>query len=481
MATENNPPGSPPGQRRRRPPPTIDLKAKEIPTEPVPQPQSESATPVETTSEPPVPAEAAPAAAVPEEPAGASTGRDDVAETQVAESPAGSGHGMGEGPPEPPPPWPESRPPLPWPVIGAALGSVAAVLVLFLALWWLGAFSPPDTAELERKIAALETQLRAVAARPAPAPDGRALSDLTARIDAAEQATRRLAELEARIARAETAAAAPRAPAADPTLASRLAGLDATVKALNDGLAELRKRAEENSAAVRDTASRAAAAESAARAPDPVARDEIDTLTSRIAAIETTLKSFEQRRAAEAGRDRAARFAVAAALLRVAVERGEPYPAELAAVKALGADAALVQPLESFAEKGLPSAETLARALGGIASAMQVAASAPSREAGLIDRLQANAERLVRIRPVNETAGDDGAAVIARAEAKAKRGDLAGARAELAQLPERARAPAQSWIRQSETRAAALDAARRLSAGALAALGDTAPAAKDQQ
>ena len=36
------------------------------------------------------------------------------------------------------------------------------------------------------------------------------------------------------------------------------------------------------------------------------------------------------------------------------------------------------------------------------------------REGGFLDRLQANAERLVRVRPVNEPAGEDTSAVVTR-------------------------------------------------------------------
>ena len=138
------------------------------------------------------------------------------------------------------------------------------------------------------------------------------------------------------------------------------------------------------------------------------------------------------------------------------------------------ADAALLKPLEPFSEKGLPSSDALARELSRLAPAMQSAASAP-REGGLMDRLQANAERLVRIRPVNETTGDDPAAVVSRAEAKAQRGDLGGARADLAKLPEPARQPASDWMKQSEMRVAAIEAARKLATNALDALSKATP------
>ena len=76
----------------------------------------------------------------------------------------------------------------------------------------------------------------------------------------------------------------------------------------------------------------------------------------------------------------------------------------------------------------------------------------------------------MRIRRVDEAAGTDAAAVVARSEAKAARGDLPGAAAEVAQLPPNARAPAEAWIKSVQARTAAIDASRRLAAAALAGL-----------
>ena len=91
-------------------------------------------------------------------------------------------------------------------------------------------------------------------------------------------------------------------------------------------------------------------------------------------------------------------------------------------------------------------------------------------DAGVIERLQASAERLVRIRPIEETSGDEPSTVVARAELKATRGDMAGALADLERLPEPVRAPAAGWIAAAKARLAAIDAAKALAANALDAL-----------
>jgi hypothetical protein len=90
---------------------------------------------------------------------------------------------------------------------------------------------------------------------------------------------------------------------------------------------------------------------------------------------------------------------------------------------------------------------------------------------GFLDKLQANAEKLVRIRPVGEEArGDDRTAILSRIEQRASQGNIAGARAELGKLAAEARAPFQDWIAKADARDRAIEATRKLSADAVAAL-----------
>jgi hypothetical protein len=198
-------------------------------------------------------------------------------------------------------------------------------------------------------------------------------------------------------------------------------------------------------------------------------------LSPRVAAIETGVKSIQadlaKQAAAQAAGDRAARFAVATGALNAAVERGTPFATEFAAVKPLAPNAGALAPLESVASRGVPGVEALARELAALIPAIQRAAGSPNQDGSVLERLQANAERLVRIRRVEETPGDDPAAVVSRIEAKAAQQDVDGALAELAKLPPAARAPAEDWIKKAQSRRAALEQSRRLHADALAALG----------
>jgi hypothetical protein len=318
---------------------------------------------------------------------------------------------------------------------------------------------------LEARIAGLEGKVRDLAAAPPPAADTRALDDVTSRV-----------------AKLEAAGARPSSLGVDPALANRLAGLEGEVKALADTIGALGHRTDEAVAAAREARARADATATALAAltqkvagAAPVERSEVDAkfeaLANRVAGLErsekTVASELAKRSAAESG-DRAVRLALAATALNSAVERGTPFAAELATAKALVSDPKALAPLEPFAAAGVPTAAALAHALVELAPALRQSAPAPSQ--GFLQKLQANAESLVRIRPQEEVAGNDSAAIITRIEVKAAHADLPGALAELAQLPPAERAPAEPWIKQAQARGAAVEASRRLAADALAGL-----------
>ena len=278
-----------------------------------------------------------------------------------------------------------------------------------------------------------------------------------------------------RLAKLESAVTALRPATNDPALADRIAAVEGEAKSLSEIVAILGRRTDETATAAREARQRAdvnAAAiaeltqKIAARGAAPVERGELDALSKRIAAVENSEKTVAAelaKRTVEGTPDRSVRLAVAAAALRGAVERGEPFAPLLATVKPLAPDPKLLAPLEPFAATGVPSAAALARELSELAPALYQAAGSPSpRENGILDRLAAGAEKLVRIRPIAEVPGTDPTAVIMRIEVKAAHADIAGALAELASLPAKARAPAEAWIKKAQARAAAVEASQRV-------------------
>ncbi len=250
--------------------------------------------------------------------------------------------------------------------------------------------------------------------------------------------------------------------------------LEQAIKPLQTAVTDLARRTEDNATAIREARGHADAALVAADAARvAVERTNVEALSNRIVALESASKSLtdDVAKSLAAAGDKPLRAAVAAQALQAAVERGDPFAAELAAAKMAVPNAQGLAPLEPFAANGLPSAATLARQLSEVTPAILRAAAAPEPAGGFLDRLQANAERLVRIRPIDEAPGDDPVAVVSRAQAKASRSDLTGAVAELNALPANLRAPADDWIKKVEARTAAVNVSRRLVADALAALG----------
>jgi len=322
----------------------------------------------------------------------------------------------------------------------------------------------------DARLARLEQQLRELAARPLPAPADRAAID----------------ELAARLARIDAALANPRAAAPDPALANRISTLEGEVKAMAETVSILGRRSDETAAVAREARQRAdttaaALAELTQRvtrlSAAPAPRGELDALGKRVDVIERAGKAVEAelaKQAAAGASDRPLRLAVVASALKSAVERGDAYPGELAAAKALAPDAKVLAPLEAFAATGVPSAPVLARELAALTPALRQAAqqaAGTSPRDGFLEKLQASAEKLVRVRPLEEAAGSDPPAIVSRIDAKAAQADLAGALAELAKLPPALRAPADAWIAKAQARAAAVEASRDFAAAALAGLG----------
>jgi hypothetical protein len=341
------------------------------------------------------------------------------------------------------------------PLAAGVIGGIVLLGALAAGgLWAFDRFTLREEAarSLDARLKQIEQRVAELGARPVPSADTGALRDLTNRTD-----------------RLEAAVAAPRPGATDPALANRIAALEGQVKVLSETVGTLSTRGNEALAAGRTVVSRVEANAAAltelnkrlGEQSPAVTRSDFDALATRLAAVERGDKPVD---------DRAARLALAASVLNSAVERGAPFAAQLAIAKALAPDPKTLAPLEPFVNSGVPSAAALSRQLAMLVPSLRAAAGEAPREAGVFDRLAANAEKLVRIHPLQEVAGSEPAAIISRIEVKATHNDIPGALAELTQLPAPVRAPAEAWVNQAQGRTAALDASHRLAADSLAGL-----------
>jgi hypothetical protein len=437
MADETPPPPGVAGQpERRRPRPTIDLKATEIASAPMGPPRS-------PPTEPP-----------PDEP------NHDAA--PEAQSPSGALHG-----------WLGA---VSWPLVGAGLAGA----VLTLGLVWIVLLATDRSADVsaaQERIAQLE----------------RTVASATSANSASN------GDLAGRLQKLEAQASSPRAPVTDPVVISRIAAVETQLKSLGEAADTLGRRSESaaaaNAAALRELnekLARSGAAEAQTSEASSEAANantaQIAALASRVDAVEGSAKKLEDdekkfaestdaklaealaQRSAEAADERAVRTGIIAAALTAAVERGAPFAPELAAAQAQAANPGALAPLAPYAATGLGDVGALARELTSLVPALRQAAAPAAPEGSFLEKLSANAQRLVRITPIDQVPGEDTPAVIARLEGDAARGDLAGALAELGKLAPAVRAPAQPWLAKAQAREAALAASRAFASDALAAL-----------
>jgi hypothetical protein len=346
--------------------------------------------------------------------------------------------------------------------VGAAAGAI--VVGAIIAGFWRLAGAPAQETALPPSAAQVPAPATQATA-PAAVASTAAADDISSRLDKIQQALQ--------------------SPRPDETLAARVTAAEAQTKSLGDSLTALTRRVDEVSAAAQSVlvqakaaAAAAAAAKSAAQAS--IQRGDIDALATRVTTLESALKSLSADLAQDVAQhsssadDRAARATVAAEALRAAVERGAPYQAELAAVQSLGADQNATAPLAPFAAEGIPSAAALGRELSALTPALQRASGTAPKEDSFLGRLQAHAQQLVRVTPLDAPTGDDPSSVIARLNADAARGDIAAALADIQRLPEKARSVAESWVKKAAAREQAIAASRRLATDALAAIGSSA-------
>ena len=345
--------------------------------------------------------------------------------------------------------------------IGALVGAIVMAVIVF-GLWSAGVLpsgtAPP--AATDHSVNAISAQLDKIQAELQARPADTGLAS-------------RLAALEAQTKTLNDSLAAINRRLDDVAVAAQSAHerADAAAAAANRATQDANAASAAANSATQQASASAEAVKGAAQ--NLVQRSDLDALASRIAALESSIKALSASTAQKTTNadDRAARAAVAAAALRASVERGAPFETELAAVKSLGADQNAVAALGPFAAGGVPTDAALARELLHLLSSQQPALGmAPSSGSGFLGRLEDNAKDLVRITPINAPPGDDAASVIARLNADAARADITAALADIMQLPQPTKTHFEAWVHSVDARNAAMAASRRIAAGALAAL-----------
>lgn len=337
------------------------------------------------------------------------------------------------------PPWVKRlAPQLPSFLMGGAVFLVGALIAAGTSNLWL---APNESALPDQRLAAIEEQLTALQAAATQSFDPAVLEGVKAAIKQLEekvalldgaaldpskfdQAIQALSKLEEKVATLELSAGqVVNNPSLD-ALTTRVAGLEEKLAAL---LAAQAKN-EDLQAQVTNLQERLTALESQAAAKDDAALVE----RARLALLDTE-------RAVDEGKPFADSATTLTALL------GERTEAK---------DALAV--LSTHAAEGVASAQELADDLSERAAAIVAAETHETADEGeeALDSILG----LITIRPVGEVEGEGTPERVARAEAGAKSGDLAGAIGELSALPAAPRAVAEEWIARAQARLDALSA-----------------------
>lgn len=282
-------------------------------------------------------------------------------------------------------------------------------------------------------------------------------------------------------------------------LAARVAALEKKPDAatLREALAAQEKRIAAVEASVRDAMATAKSALAAAqtRAPNapPAGQPTADLspLETKVGELDRRLADLDQKLAAVnppaapkselrvsangvfEPKAEAQTVAIVAASLLSKVERGLPYAAELNVLGHYQVDKAKLATLRAKAATGVPSSQALAAHFAALTASL-LAPEPLKPEGTILERMVQSASRLVRVRKVGDTQGNDLPALVARIGAALQTGAVEDALTLWDGLPARAKAKSQDFADLAKSRVETLAAARAIEADAIAALGPNA-------
>ncbi len=177
-------------------------------------------------------------------------------------------------------------------------------------------------------------------------------------------------------------------------------------------------------------------------------------LTTKLSAVEQNLagivKNEDDRRA------NAERIVLSLELanLKRALDRGDSFAAELAAVQKAGGGKLDLKALEAAKDKGVATTTTLSSDFRSVAYAL-IAADAEPTDAGVVDKLISGAKSIVRVRKSSADATETTAeAIAARMDAGLKANRLGDVTEEAKKLSPKARTAGAAWLARVEARAA---------------------------
>lgn len=179
--------------------------------------------------------------------------------------------------------------------------------------------------------------------------------------------------------------------------------------------------------------------------------------------IEAQAAQIAEAEAAAEAETRRVSSRAALSQIEAALENGTPYQDALGAFEA-SSDAEVPEPLGAPASEGVATLAELQAEYPDIARTGLDASLSETAGDGALNRFGAFLKAQTGARSLSEKDGADADAILSRAEARLREGDLAAALAELEALPEGGRAAMQEWIARAERRLEARTALSDLTA-----------------
>lgn len=276
----------------------------------------------------------------------------------------------------------------------------------------------------------------------------------------------RLTKQDERIAAMDKAAASQRQDIAQAQ--ARVHSLAEQAEMMKLTVAMLTKRVDERPATTADTATTATPGVS----PDAM-HQSVDPLKAKVAELEARIAQMTASQSSTQTDARASAVSVALYNLRRAVNEGKPYAAELQSVASLTPVPLELDALNAARDKGVRSLQQLQTALEPAIN-QAIEAENKAGDNTIADGVWSRMKSVVRVRRVGDVAGDDTQSVLARAEVRVTAGDVPGAVAEASKLKGEAAKVFKPWLDDAQAKLAADNAITKVETALLAALGDKA-------
>jgi hypothetical protein len=357
-------------------------------------------------------------------------------------------------------------------------GALVAILGSGFLYWQTGSFTGAPSGDPQSGVAIEELSQRISAIENTDAANGSAgdaaendellarIAELEARLESIGTGESAVSDVQAEIARLDTAIAEARSEArgelsqltdqlasgasgdgaASAAQAQKITTLEETSSEISSNFADLQN---ELGSFQSDIGTQISSLSEAVTA----SQTQLEDVSAGLSDLESQVASVsEQVSAQSSGRERA-EAALTAAALTTAIESGQGFAEPLAAFATMVGESPSVEALRPYAESGVPTLASLQADFGAVVDEI-LAATKPQAE-GVGNKFMSNLQSLVTVRPAGEVEGEGPRAIVGRMTAALQNGNLDRVLSEAETLPEAGQAAASEFLGKVRARAQA--------------------------